>query len=57
MVVDLLKKLESCAFRCGDVLVGSGSVGACHGVELSLLLFVLGCKFIGLKLNEQKKLK
>ena len=51
MVVDLLKKLESCAFRCGDVLVGSGSVGACHGVELSLLLFVLGCKFIEWKLK------
>lgn len=39
------------------MLVGSGNVGACRGVELSLLLFVLGCKFIELKLYKQKKLK
>jgi len=39
------------------MLVGSGNVGACRGVELSLLLFVLGCKFIELKLYKQEKLK
>ena len=39
------------------MLVVSGSVGTCRGVELSLLQFVLGCKFIGLKLNNQEKLK
>ena len=46
-----------CAFRCGDVLVGSGSVGACRGVELSLLLFVIGGKFTVLILKNQEKLK
>ena len=41
----------------GDVLVESGSVGACHGVELSLLLFVIGGKFTVLILKNQEKLK
>ena len=45
------------AFRCGDVLVGSGSVGACRGVELSLLLFVIGGKITEWIPKKQEKLR
>ena len=45
MVVDLLK-IKNRVYS-----------GACRGVELSLLLFVLGGKFTELILNKQEKLK
>ena len=39
------------------MLVGSGNVGACRGVELCLLLCIIVCKITELILNNQEKLK
>ena len=39
------------------MLVVSGNVGACRGVELSLLLCIIVCKITELILNNQEKLK